>query len=71
LLVLGIAYRRRFNRSFWVKPVSWLFYGAFFVAAVVFAPRNLERKLVKFEPPPPVPMELKAQDWWQHEWRLL
>jgi hypothetical protein len=27
--VLGIAYRRRFNRSFWVKPVAWLFYGVF------------------------------------------
>ncbi len=35
LLVLGIAYRRRFNRSFWVKPVAWLFYGVFAVAAMV------------------------------------
>lgn len=71
LLVLGIAYRRRFNRSFWVKPVAWLFYGSFLLAVVVFAPRNLERKLAKFEPPPPAPITLQASAWWQGDWRRL
>ncbi|MEB1528513.1 VTT domain-containing protein [Xanthomonas sp. WHRI 7945] len=71
LLVLGIAYRRRFNRSFWMKPLAWLFYGGFVAAALWYAPRDLERKLAKFEPPPPVRMDLAASAWWRDEWRLL
>ena len=71
LLVLGIAYRRRFNRSFWVKPVAWLFYGTFALAALLLAPRHLERKLVKFEPPQPVAMDLDARQWWAQDWRAL
>jgi len=71
LLVLGIAYRRRFNRSFWVKPVAWLFYGTFAVAAVLLAPRHLEAKLVKFEPPHPVRLQLDSGAWWAWQWRAL
>ena len=70
LLVLGIAYRRRFNRSFWVKPVAWLFYGTFVAAALWYAPRNIEAKLAKFEPPPPPPVLQDLEDWWSHEWML-
>jgi membrane-associated phospholipid phosphatase len=69
LLVLGIAYRRRFNRSFWVKPVSWLFYGTFAVAALWYAPRNTEAKLERFEPAQPAPANVAAQDWWGSQWR--
>lgn len=71
LLVLGIAYRRRFNRSFWVKPVAWLFYGTFAAAAVWLAPRHLEEKLVKFEPPHPVRLQLDRRAWWATQWRAL
>lgn len=71
LLVLGIAYRRRFNRSFWVKPVSWLFYGTFLASAVLLAPRHLEQKLVKFEPPPPTLSDLSTARWWTEQWRTL
>ena len=70
LLVLGIAYRRRFNRSFWVKPVAWVFYGAFAAAALWYAPRNVEAKLAKFEPPPALPVLADLEDWWSHEWML-
>jgi membrane protein DedA with SNARE-associated domain len=70
LLVLGIAYRRRFNRSFWVKPVAWIFYGAFAAAALWYAPRNIEAKLAKFEPPPALPVVQDLEDWWSHEWML-
>jgi hypothetical protein len=70
LLVLGIAYRRRFNRSFWVKPVAWVFYGAFAAAALWYAPRNVEAKLDKFEPPPALPVLADLEDWWSHEWML-
>ncbi|MCW4454585.1 bifunctional DedA family/phosphatase PAP2 family protein [Flavobacterium sp. MXW15] len=71
LLVLGIAYRRRFNRSFWVKPVAWLFYGSFALAAFWYAPRNIPLKLAKFEPAPPVMMQLDASQWWEQDWRHL
>ena len=70
LLVLGIAYRRRFNRSFWIKPIGWLFYGTFAAAALWYAPRNVEAKLAKFEPPPALPVVQDLEDWWSHEWML-
>lgn len=71
LLVLGIAYRRRFNRSFWVKPVAWLFYGVFAVAALWYAPRNIPLKLARFEPAQPAPVDMPATAWLQDAWRQL
>lgn len=71
LLVLGIAYRRRFNRSFWVKPVAWLFYGTFAIAALWYAPRNIPVKLARFEPAQPTPAPLDAQAWWTTGWQHL
>ncbi|WP_210237536.1 efflux RND transporter permease subunit, partial [Mesorhizobium sp. M8A.F.Ca.ET.142.01.1.1] len=71
LLVLGIAYRRRFNRSFWVKPVAWLFYGVFAVAAMWYAPRNIPVKLERFEPTLPAAQAMDMQAWWQHDWATL
>lgn len=71
LLVLGIAYRRRFNRSFWVKPVAWLFYGTFAVAAFWYAPRDLPSKLARFEPRPAAPVAMAAATWWQQGWQTL
>ena len=70
LLVLGIAYRRRYNRSFWIKPVAWVFYGSFAAAALWYTPRNVEAKLAKFEPPPPSTVMAGLEDWWSHEWML-
>ncbi|WP_282278607.1 bifunctional DedA family/phosphatase PAP2 family protein [Stenotrophomonas sp. PS02297] len=71
LLVLGIAYRRRFNRSFWVKPVTWLFYGVFLLAGFWYAPRNVPAKLAKFEPAAEAPRIMDAAGWWQDGWREL
>lgn len=71
LLVLGIAYRRRFNRSFWVKPVTWLFYGVFVLAGFWYAPRNVPAKLAKFEPVAEAPRAMAADYWWQDGWREL
>ncbi len=71
LLVLGIAYRRRFNRSFWVKPAAWLFYGSFLLAAFWYAPRNMPVKLAKFEPSPSLVQALDAGQWWSQAWREL
>ncbi len=71
LLVLGVAYRHRFNRSFWVKPVAWLFYGAFVLAGLWYAPRNVPAKLAKFEPAAEAPRAMQASHWWQGGWREL
>ncbi|WP_433852367.1 bifunctional DedA family/phosphatase PAP2 family protein [Stenotrophomonas nitritireducens] len=71
LLVLGIAYRRRFNRSFWVKPVTWLFYGVFVLAGLWYAPRNVPAKLAKFEPVAEAPRMMEVDYWWQDGWHEL
>ncbi|HHW4679124.1 MAG TPA: VTT domain-containing protein [Xylella sp.] len=71
LLVLGIAYRRRVTSELQVKPLSWLFYGTFSIAAMVMAPQHLEHKLAAFEPMPPLPRVIAAERWWQSDWRDL
>ncbi len=70
LLVLGIAYRRRMVRSFWIKPLAWLFYGAFAVAGLWHAPRNVDTMLAQFQPPV-VERRLALRDWWAHDWQSL
>ncbi len=52
LLVIGIAYRRRSDRSLWMRPLAWTFYGSFVLAALWYAPRTAQATLAKFEPPP-------------------
>ena len=50
LLVLGIAYRRHVERSFWMRPVAAIFYITFAVAALWHAPRAVDPLLAKFAP---------------------
>ena len=70
LLILGIAYRVRTVRSFWMKPLAWLFYGTLSVAALWHAPRNIGPMLARSEIPLRTdPMALDA--WWAQEWRRL
>jgi len=71
LLVLGIAYRRRFNRSFWITPVGWLFYGGFLLAALWYGPRNMEAKLAKFEPAAPAVTVQPLPQWHADGWQQL
>ena len=68
LLVLGIAYRRRTVRSLWMKPLAWLFYGAFAVAALWHAPRSIAPTLAQFEVPQPR-ASLGLDAWWESEWQ--
>ena len=70
LLALGIAYRRHVQRSFWMKPLAWLFYGTFAVAALWHAPRAVHGVLAKFSPPPP-PQTQTLTQWWNGGWRAL
>ncbi len=70
LLVLGIAYRRHVERSFWMRPVALIFYITFAVAALWHAPRAVDPLLARFVPPPPE-MRLTIDDWWQQDWAQL
>lgn len=70
LLVLGIAYRRRTSRSFWMKPLAAVFYGAIAVAALWHAPRQMERMLDQFEVPQVVE-SMTFEAWWQDGWQQL
>jgi membrane protein DedA with SNARE-associated domain/membrane-associated phospholipid phosphatase len=70
LLVLGIAYRRHVERSFWMRPVALVFYTTFAIAALWHAPRAVDPLLAKFAPQPPVTL-LAAEDWWDRDWALL
>ncbi len=70
LLALGIAYRRHVQRSFWMKPLAWLFYGTFAVAALWHAPRAVDGVLAKFAAPQPQ-ATLSLAQWRAGGWRLL
>ncbi len=70
LLVLGIAYRRHVARSFWMRPLAWLFYATFAAAALWHAPRAVDRELAKFHPPAPG-ATLSVARWWRGGWRDL
>lgn len=65
LLVIGIAYRRRSERAFWMRPLAWTFYGAFALAAGWYAPRSAPQTLARFQPPPPARV-LTLADWRAH-----
>lgn len=70
LLVLGIAYRRHVERSFWMRPVALIFYITFGVAALWHAPRAVDPLLAKFAPKQP-PISLSADAWWATDWTRL
>ncbi len=70
LLVLGIAYRRHINRSFWMQPLARVFYASFVLAALWHAPRTIDEILARFVAPPPT-RQLAIEDWWQEGWRSL
>jgi membrane-associated phospholipid phosphatase len=61
LLVIGIAYRRHSARSFWMRPLAWMFYGSFALALAWYAPRSADATLARFTPPPP--QRLSLQQW--------
>lgn len=71
VLLLGIAYRRRVDRSFWMQPLALLFYLGFLATALWHTPRASARLLAQFTPPRPH-IELTTPGWWQHQqWRRL
>ncbi|UNK50957.1 bifunctional DedA family/phosphatase PAP2 family protein [Lysobacter sp. S4-A87] len=70
LLILGIAYRRHVARSFWMRPLAWLFYSTFVIAALWHAPRSADALLAKFAAATPTTV-MDQDDWWQRDWATL
>ena len=70
LLVLGIAYRRHVARSFWMRPLAWIFYTSFAVAALWHAPRAVDPLLQRFAAPASN-VVLDRDAWWQRDWAQL
>ncbi|NYZ63381.1 bifunctional DedA family/phosphatase PAP2 family protein [Luteimonas deserti] len=70
LLVLGIAYRRHVERSFWMRPVAMIFYLTFGAAALWHAPRAVDPLLARFVPTPPT-ATMATSDWWERDWARL
>ncbi|WP_395790037.1 VTT domain-containing protein [Aquimonas sp.] len=48
---LGIAYRRRTARAFWVKPVAWLFFGSLALMTASLAVHRAAQTVETFDPP--------------------
>ncbi len=65
---LGIAYRRRVVRSFWVRPIAAIFFGALALAAAWYAPKHVGAILARFDPPL-ARAPLDAQAWWRGDWK--
>ena len=70
LLLLGIAYRSRVERTFWMRPLAAVFYLSFAVAALWHAPRMADPLLDRFHAPEPS-LVLEADAWWERDWTRL
>ncbi|WP_374474332.1 VTT domain-containing protein [Arenimonas sp.] len=68
IAALGIAYRRRVVRSFWVRPTATVFFVAILAMATWHGSRSADEMLLRFQPPmagAPVAMDA----WWRDDWQ--
>ena len=63
ITVIGLAYRRRMRRSFWVVPPALLFFGSTGLLAV-FAYSSFGGPGYTLTAPPPA-AEMTAENWWR------
>ncbi|MAL02815.1 MAG: hypothetical protein CL625_00855 [Arenimonas sp.] len=68
IAALGIAYRRRVVRSFWVRPIATVFFVAVLGVAAWHGSRQADDILAKFDPPHS-PASLAADAWWRGDWQ--
>jgi membrane protein DedA with SNARE-associated domain len=68
IAALGIAYRRRVVRSFWVRPTASIFFVAIAIMAAWHGSRSADTLLERFDPPM-VRVPLDAGIWWQRDWQ--
>ncbi len=68
IAVLGIAYRRRVVRSFWVRPTAAIFFIAVIGMACWHGTRTADETLARFDPPL-VRVPVAATQWWDSDWQ--
>ena len=68
IAALGIAYRRRVVRSFWVRPTATIFFAAILGMATWHGSRSADALLVRFDPPL-VPEQVDGEAWWREGWQ--
>lgn len=68
--VLGLAYRRRVVRSFWVRPVASLFFIVVAAAGVWHGLRSGDA-LLRLYTPPDYKEVMPREQWWQRDWASL
>ena len=68
--LLGIAYRRRVVRAFWITPIGSLFFGAIFAAFAWYGPHHAATLLRNFDPPLQR-VSITESDWRMRGWLRL
>lgn len=69
IAALGIAYRRRVVRSFWVRPTATVFFVLTLGMAAWHGSRVADETLARFDPPLAA-TPLSADRWWAYEWQV-
>jgi membrane protein DedA with SNARE-associated domain/membrane-associated phospholipid phosphatase len=69
IAALGIAYRRRVVRSFWVRPTATVFFVLVLGVAAWHGSRQADETLARFDPPLPTE-PLSAARWWAYDWQV-
>ncbi len=62
--LLGLGYRRRLVRAFWVRPTAAIFFAVVIAAAAWHGSRSKDDLLAEFDPPL-LRAPLAGDDWWQ------
>ena len=70
IALLGIAYRRRVTRSFWVRPIATLFFVAVGVAGIWHGNGSAADTLARFDPPQ-MQEDIARTAWWREGWQQL
>ena len=68
IAALGIAYRRRMVRSFWVRPTATIFFVAIIGMTAWHGSRSADTLLARFDPPL-MQAPLSADGWWRQDWQ--
>lgn len=70
IAVLGLAYRRRVTRSFWIRPLATLFFLVTLALGLWHGNRSADAALARFTPTA-MQRGVAAEDWWRDGWVVL
>ena len=68
--IIGIAYRRRIRRTFWMAPVTGVFFSLVAICAAWYGP-NFSRAMIEAHTPRVAISHLAASLWWRQGWTSL